>query len=262
MRHFRFVIISLVVFSLSHSVYGGTLYYSEDSNPNGLFTLNVTTGLATQVGSGISGVITSTVGLAPSSDPNSLFGSKFFDLMKINTDGSGSTDIGSGGSEGLGFDPNSDTLFYAINGSFGIQNQTNGARSPLASPNSDVEGLAYGDGGVYGLDTAGDLKFYDIGTGLWSTIGNTGLPTGFNKGLAYDPSRSLLYAISGQDSLLYSINPQTAASAVIGDTGRSASRGGLAFVGMQAPVPEPSTVAVWSLLGLGAVAQRRRKRNS
>ncbi len=233
-----------------------TLYYSEDSNSNGLFSLNTTTGAATLVGSGITTVSGSTVGLAPSANPSQLWGSKPFGLLNISSDGSGAATTGNNGMEGLGFDPNTGMLYYAINGGFGTVNTGTGVLAPLAAPGADVEGLAFGRGGIFGLDTASNLSFYNIGLNSWSLIGATGLSTGFNKGLAYDPTADILYAIDGQSANLYSLNADNGASSIIGSTGRGAAQGGLAFVSQ---VPEPTTLALMGL-GLAGIGYRRKRK--
>lgn len=235
------------------------LYFSEDSNGNGLYMLDTATGAATNVG--ISGVTSSTVGLAPSASPAVLFGTQYFQLLEIQADGSGSAVIGGDGQEGLAFDPATGTLYGAINGSFRTVDPVTGVnQTPLAAPPGDMEGIAWGNGGVYAIaGGAANLYFYDPGTDSWATIGSTGI-TWDQAGLAYDPGTNTLYAKGDQDSNLYRVDPATGAATVIGDTG-IVEGGGLAFVGPgpgpgPAPAPGPTaipTLSVWSLLLLAGI---------
>ncbi len=211
------------------------LYFSEDNNADGLYTLDVNDASAVQIG--MSGVTSSTVGLAPSPSFDLLFGSRWATLLHINADGSGFVDVGGTGTEGLAFDPTGDgTLYGAINGNFFTMDPaTGGAIAQLADPGGDIEGLAYGNGFIYGLvalggggGDRGDLLRYDIADSSWTNLGNTGLGSIDNAGLAYNTQENVLYA-KFNSTLLYRIDPETLEANVIGDTG-IASGGGLAFV--------------------------------
>ena len=207
----------------------GQLFFSEDDNSTGLYQLDITTGAATNLGD--TGVNASTVGLSPSSTPGVLFGSQPFALLEIQADGSGAAAIGGDVQEGLAFDASTGTLYGAINNQFRTIDPATGSNSAtLAAPGGDVEGIAFGNGGVYGIISGSvvtDLLFYDPGTDSWTTIGSTGI-TWDQAGLAYDPGTDTLYAKGDQDSNLYSIDPATGAATLIGDTG-IANGGGLAF---------------------------------
>ena len=207
------------------------LYFSEDSNSNGLFLLNLSTGSATLVGSGITGVNGSTVGLTESDDPEILFGSRFSGVMIIAADGSGSTRLGTKTIEGMAYDRESGILYGAANGSFFTLNPTTGAviqNLPGTLGSADVEGLAVMDGKVYGLADDGGLMVYDPGTNAWTLIGNIGMD--FDQaGLAADPLRKVLYAKGNDSQDLFWIDPNTAAATVVGSTGL-ANGGGLGFV--------------------------------
>ena len=116
--------------------------------------------------------------------------------------------------------------------------KSNGAKiKNLPAPIFDVEGLAVNPktGVVYGIGPImPNLYKYDPGKKEWTPVGNTG-QTWDNAGLAYHPGLHMLFACSADTgSLLYSIDPETGESKVVGDTGM-VLEGGLAF----APGVEP-----------------------
>jgi len=232
----------------------GILYFNVDSNPN-LYTLNTSTGAATLLGP--SGTTSQNVGLTESGTSGLLYGTTWTQLSHINANGSGFVTVGAIGQEGLAFDPATGTLYGAINGSFGKFNPNTGASlGALPGPGADVEGLALGNGGVYGLADGGLLRFFNPNTNSWSTIGNTGV--NFDQvGLAFDPTANILYAKGNQDSFLYAINPINANASIIGNTGIAAG-GGLAFV--PAAIPEPTSLALFGLATVGAACAGWRRR--
>lgn len=240
------------------SAEAGVLYFSEDTNPNGLYTLDVDTGAPTLLGA--SGVTSQTVGLATSDTDGVLWGSKFAGMSAINADGSGAATIGTADAEGLTFNPDNGKLYGAINGRFfEVSTADFSTLTTLALPGNDIEGLAYaGDGIIYGLSSfsgpRGVLYTYDIALDSWTELGFTGVE--FREaGLAYDSERHLLYAKGDQDTFLYGIDPDTVMASIIGDTGITEG-GGLTFIGR---VPEPGTLTLMglALAGFGVRARRR-----
>lgn len=211
-----------------------TLYFSQDDNGNGLYKIDTTTGVGTLAGSGVSGVTSSTVGLAYRASDDALYGSRYASLLKIELDGSGATDLGGIGNEALAFDNDSGILYGTINGAFRSINPADGTQAvDLADPGADVEGLAVDPetGIVYGVTRgAGSvLMAYDIVTNTWSTVGSLGM-TVWDPGLAYHPVQKKLYMVEGETASIYTINKADATVTLVGAHGISGNGGGgLAF---------------------------------
>jgi len=242
----------------------GTLYFSVDSNTNGLYTLSTITGQATHVG--ISGVDGGTVGLAESGTPGVLLGGQPFGFLHINADGSGAVQVNPNPVlEGLAYDPVNDVAYgwWQSSGFNSYDPATGNVIAALAGPpgGADVEGLAYANGFIYGLagffGPQGFLYRYDIGNNFWSFVGDTGIDF-VENGLAYDPLLNTLYAIGSQDGNLYRVNPLNAFTQVIGPTGLGPMGGGLAFV--RGVIPEPTSVLLWGLGSATIFAFARRNR--
>lgn len=208
------------------------LYFSQDNNGNGLYELNLTTGTATLVGTGISGTTSSTIGLTETADPDTLIGSIWSALARIAADGSGATVVaGSAGVEALAMNVTSGILYGAINGAMYTLNPTTGVIAlTLAAPGADVEGLASNRAGViYGISgSTQSLYAYNIAGNSWSVVASTGRDWD-NAGLAYDHIAGVLYAVEATTDALYTINPTTAATTLVGPLGVNGA-GGLAFV--------------------------------
>jgi hypothetical protein len=221
-----------------------TLYFSLD-NENELYTLDTTTAAATLIGE--TGVDSSTVGLSEAPDPGQLYGSTYTDLSLINADGTGFATAGTNDleAEGLAYDPVNNLLYKIINDEFDTADQTTGATvADLTDPPEDLEGLAWRatDGKVYafGGSDSDNLYSYTPGTDTWALVGSTGVAVPDSSGLAWDSVLDVFYGI-GEDGLLYRIDPDTAASTLIGDTGLGDDEdgGGLAFL---APAEAPIIV--------------------
>lgn len=264
MRKILFAICAMAVLCAIATTASAQLFFSQDNNENGLFSINTTTGEASLVAPGSTGVTSNTVGLAPGDQPGTLIGSIFAAMHRIEQDGSGFTLIGDAIAEGLAYDPGSDTLWAGINGSFGsVSTGDFTTLTPLADPIgfADLEGLAYDRtrNVVYGLagfaGPMGELQEYDVANDSWRIIGDTSIDFDL-PGLAYDSTADVLYAVGSQDDNLYRIDPTDASTVLIGPTGLQdmgtlTSGGGLAFV------PEPATGTL-ALLCLGGLLLRRR----
>ncbi len=223
----------------------GTLYYSQDSNENGLYSVDVATGAATLVGTGATGVTSGTVGLTESNDPNVLWGSTWTDFTIINADGSGAnvlpTDFRA---EALAYEAGSGILYGSINGEFFTVDPVTGLRitEDLSQPGADIEGLAAdaSTGLVYGVagESNSPLYVYDPVADGWSTIPMSLDLSWDSVGLAFDPNAALLYAINEDDSV-YSIT-LTGGVTLIGDMNIEGGGGGAGFVAGDSALP-PTT---------------------
>lgn len=217
---------------------GGTqskLYFSRDAafNDEGLYILDTSTGNPTLVGTNGDNV-SGNVGLAPSDSSSFLYGSEFNNLLKINADGSVANSTGIGNlntnTNGLAYDASRNILYGTDGSNFYTVNQSTGNPiSDLSLSPTSLSGLAFGNGGVYGLGDSQDLLFYDPSNDNWSVIGDTGISSWQDAGLAFDAEKNVLYAKRYNDTLLYEIDVSTAQTTSIGDTG-FLDGGGLALV--------------------------------
>ncbi|MCB1749066.1 MAG: PEP-CTERM sorting domain-containing protein [Gammaproteobacteria bacterium] len=246
----------VAVLAVTASAAQATLYFSQDSNANGLYAIDTLTAAATHLGA--SGVGGSTVGLSPSGNPNVLFGTSFTQLLHINVDGSGATAVGSVNAEGLAYDGATGTLYGQLNNNFFTVDPNTGAHlTNLASAIGDPDGLTFGRGGVFGVaDSTDSLVFYNVGLDNWTTVGALGVAIN-DPGLAYDALNDILYAM-GSAGDLFAVDPDSGQATLIGNTGLVGA-GGLAFVSAGGAVPEPGALALCAF-GLAGFARSRRRR--
>ena len=210
------------------------LYFSEDGNSNGLWSLNTSTGASNNLG--VTGVTTRTVGLAPSSMATHLFGSSRADLHQIRTDGSGFGNLGGADCEGMGYHRSADILYATRDGAFfTLDSSVGGQVNSLPNPSKlDYEGIAFDikRGLVWALVGGGSgdttLYAYEPTSQIWSKMFDTQIDW-HTPGLAHDPKADLLYVKDTVTSALISIDPNTGNLQKVGDT-RLSTGGGLAYV--------------------------------
>ncbi len=218
-----------------------------------LHSVDTTTGKATQVGdSYTSEWDTSGPGLAANTRTSELAGVHAFRLVQVSQDGRTWHDPSPDGApfaEGAAFDDERDVLYSASNGFLQTRSSTDGAlvEGLLGPPNEqDIEGLAFDPETrtLYGLarghteqpqfdDIWEQLYALDVDAAdlAWAGVGRTGhLWAG--AGLAFDPEARVLYAVGSQDDpgALFRIDPETAATVKVGDTGLTTAAGGLAWM--------------------------------
>lgn len=103
-------------------------------------------------------------------------------------------------------------------------------------------------------------RLFDVAlpTGPVSLLGNPSI-TGNQWGLAYAQDRNRFYS-TGSDRMLWEIDPLTASPRAVATMQiQSGNIYGLEYVPFAA-VPEPSSLVIWSLMGVcGFVSQRRRR---
>ncbi|NEP83330.1 MAG: hypothetical protein F6K39_37470, partial [Okeania sp. SIO3B3] len=231
------------------------LYFSRDNafNDEGLYILDTSTGNPTLVGTNGDNV-SGNVGLAPSDTSSFLYGSEPDNLLKINADGSVANLTGIGNiytnTNGLAYDASRNILYGTDGSNFYTVNQSTGnPMSDFSLPPTSLSGLAFGNGGVYGLGDNQDLLFYDPNNDNWSVIGDTGISSWQDVGLAFDAEKNVLYAKRYNDTLLYEIDVSTAQTTSIGDTG-FLEGGGLALVSDDVYAEPNDTIAQATNTGL------------
>lgn len=219
-----------------------------DSDLNGLHVVNTTTGVATVVGSGNSGIASDSPGLAPTNNSAQLFGSDDTNLRLVKRDGSGWDTLGAPAplSEGLAFDLEKGVLYAASNGYLHVRSPSTGEtiETWLGPPNQpDIEGLTFDPESrtLYGLARGAAIQpeFYrglyalDVEAQIpeWTVVGSTG-GLWAAAGLAFDLDAAVLYAVGRQDDPggLFRIDPKTGDTTKVGDTGLTSAAGGLAWV--------------------------------
>ena len=266
------IILTVSALTFGASITHATLYFSKDDTPQGLYVVDTATGVATLQGSGTSGVTSSTVGLAPSADATKLYGTSWVNLNLIQTDGEGFTQVAADVDlEGLAYCSSNNLLYGGINGQFFAVDPSNGQKTELAAPGFDAEGFACDPTTniVYAVGVGTNLLAFGIAAATWSTIGDTGTDLS-RAGLAFNGSLWATNSTEGGGTAnLYKINPETAATELVGALGLDYGGGGLAWVGAVnvgptavgdtiSSVPALPIWAMWVLAGIVGVFGVRR----
>jgi WD40 repeat protein len=120
---------------------------------------------------------------------------------------------------------------------------------------SGIMDLAFDSSGDLWAVAGGSLFEVDTSTGAGTFVTSIGL--GCSMGIAFDSSDNLFATdYCAADSGLFRINTVTGAATLIGLTGISAPHGGDV---LGASVPEPSTLLMLSVAGVGLIALRRKQ---
>ena len=265
LKHWSMVFVSGLVINccVLNAVNATPIAYSvaSDSNDDRLFRIDLATGVANAIGSGIG--FDAVEGLAFQPGTSVLFGADDASDSLITIDlatGVGSL-VGA-----FGIDADDPGLAFADDGRLflsqeGVGNSTFGnlyAISPatgastligsLGNGNGDITGLAFLNGTLFGLDDFNDVLYsIDTATGLATLVGPLGFDVASEVGLAADRASNLLYGVD-DEGLAFSINPNSGIGTVLPVT--LANFEGLAIGPAPAPLPTPDSL---TLMGLSLV---------
>ncbi|MFC1806106.1 YncE family protein [Planctomycetota bacterium] len=250
------------------------LLYTGDTDGDTLHTLSLADGSATLVGSLGAPII---AGLAYDAGSDILYGvdTGTNKLYSIDRTSGAATEIGPFGGptlmHGLAFDSQTGTLYGAYGASaadnlYTIDTTTGAATFVGDIHHRDVIGLAFHPttnvlyGVVFGYDyLPGDLLRISTTTGHGVVVAQTGDAL---TGLAFHPATNVLYAVDNgagdSPDALYTIDISTGATTLVGLTGLGNNLG-LAFVPDADVIPEPATLSLLTIGGLGLLRRRRRR---
>ncbi len=209
-----------VVGGLAYHAASDTLYLTSTSLDN-LWTLNYTTGVATQVGLYNVGATVVMHGLGIDNtgqlygySTNPASAARFFSIDRNTGQATGISDPGFAGFGSLGFVAATSTMYVA--------------------------------------DTVGDQLFsIDRTTGVTTLVGPFGVASQVGVGMAYDPAFGMLAVNNSGTDALYSLNLQTGAATLIANLTTSN------MLSLEFVIPAPGAAAV---VGLGGLALLRRRR--
>jgi hypothetical protein len=202
-----------LIFGLAVPARADSLYGLASSVPASLYTIDTSTGAATHV-----------------VDLTGAFESSFVDLAALNGTLYGSDILSTSGPLSGQF-------------TFGTINATTGAYTAINNQGGSLnwQALAANPGAnlLYAVDFMNNNEFLSVTpTGVITDIGSAGTDI---RGLSFDTNHNILYGVDGQD--LYTINTTTGAATLIGPTGLSTFRSGIAY--------DPSTNVLYMNVGGG-----------
>ncbi|NUQ34705.1 MAG: putative Ig domain-containing protein, partial [Planctomycetaceae bacterium] len=216
---------------------GGTALYAADGTSGTLYSVNVSNGSASAIGS--TGYLAA--GLAPGMAAGELFGlSDRPALLVIDTGGLGESvdSLALDNLTGLAYDSGNDVL-YGVDATaemlYVIDEFSGTSRAVGALGISDIQGLAYGGGVLYGVArTSKELVTIDTNTGAASAVPAVDLSTFTGiSGLAYSSTGGGTLYVSDRDGdQLIAIDIGTNGVSVVGGGfGSAMNVEGLGFVG-------------------------------
>ena len=245
--------------------------YSIGTNGNDLYRIDLATGAAAKVGN--LGVSRDWEALAFDPTTGILYAAGDMNgLWTVSTSTGAATYVGymqaNNYNSGITFSPDG-TLYLVARGTdhagrLWTVDKSTAVASLIGETTPPFSSAAYIGGTIFSIpDRAPDLdasKLYrvDPTSGTTTGVGNLGYWARWQTGLTYDPSTSTLYAISDYDDRIYTVDTSTGAASFLSSVEPMYTFECLAIN----PIPEPSPLIIWSLLGaLGiAVGWWRRRR--
>lgn len=219
----------------------GALYmHSGTDSDQGLFRLDLESGAATKLGSGmIFNTGTTNVGLTGRGPNQPLLGTPRSSLYSVPTSAAEPILVSAScGAEGLAYDTVNSHL-YAANGDR-VQRVHPGSCDVLETISAGMElgGLAIdsSNGTLFGIGPAnGNVHALDLASGAppyaWTAVVSTGVTGWERAGLAFDAASNVLYGVSHPTdrSGLYLIDVAAGTTTHVGVTGLRSAYGGLAW---------------------------------
>lgn len=251
-------------------------YWVAENQSNQIFTVNVNTLTATLVGPANVDIVFGGLGFAGNGTLY-MWNTNPGNLYTVNQGNGNFTLVGGSGLFGadtFDIDPvTGAAIAWSVSGSLNDVNLGTGATSFRVNTVPGTIGLASAfapNGTYYELDRDNDvLNRVDINTGIVTLIGALGFNSN-STNLGFNPDDGFLYTIQIQDANypLFRINPATGAGTFVGNVSGFPNNSsqqitaGTFQVAATAPVPEPSTFALFGMvlaLGAGCYIYRRQR---